>query len=682
VKDSVGRRLVRWSLLGVALAGLAAAVAGQARRAHVQALPEGPAGSLGSIAPPRFSAATRAYAKFAELVDHAIGWHSLPRYLGALILAGIRTTLRRTNLHDTWNIPLVGLNSPVPTDARYLTARTTDGTFNDLDMPLMGAANTRFGRNVPLEATALEEEHAILTPNPRTVSRELMTRETFIPAATLNLLAAAWLQFMVHDWLSHGQNEKENPWELPVGSDDPWPSRQMRILRTRRDPSRPAGDPGPPSFINVATHWWDASQLYGSDAETQAKVRSGREGKLTVGEDGLLPLDPETGIEITGVSGNWWVGLELMHTLFSLEHNAICDRLRAEYPTWSDQELFDRARLVNAALLAKIHTVEWTTAILGHPALQIGLRANWWGLATERVYRLFGRLSKSELISGIPGSDPDHFGVPYSLTEEFVAVYRMHPLLPDEVSFRSLRDDSDIGTRTFVDVAFRHAREALEKVTAENALYTMGTSHPGAITLHNFPKAMQQLTEPDGTLNDIAATDILRMRERGVPRYNAFRKLLHKPPVRTFEELCANPVWAEQIRRVYDDDIDRVDLMVGLFAETPPPGFGFSDTAFRIFILMASRRLNSDRFFTTDYTPEVYTPAGMDWINRNGFASVLLRHFPNLRNALRGVENPFAPWSTVMGGLAQPRQRPEFVSAEQVFKVPTASRMKPSATRP
>ena len=38
--------------------------------------------------------------------------------------------------------------------------------------------------------------------------------------------------------------------------------------------------------------------------------------------------------------------------------------------------------------------------------------------------------------------------------------------------------------------------------------------------------------------------------------------------------------------------------MVGLLAETPPEGFGFSDTAFRIFILMASRRLQSDRFLT------------------------------------------------------------------------------------
>ena len=659
------RRVVRWSLVfGLGLGVVALALARRPAPTPVPPLPEGPGGALGTVAAARFSGAARAYASFAEWGDHSVGWHRLPAYVGALILAGVRTTLRRTNLHDTWNIPLVGVEPPVPTDDRYLTTRTIDGTFNNLEMPLMGSANTRFGRNVPLDDTVVEDERSLLSPNPRTVSRELLTRDQFIPAKSLNLLAAAWLQFMVHDWLSHGQSDKDNYWDIPLDKADRWPKPPLRILKTLRDPSLPPGDSGPPSFVNIATHWWDASQLYGSDPETNAKVRSKTGGKLKLGADRLLPVDPDTGIEITGVSGNWWVGLELMHTLFSLEHNAICDRLSAEYPSWSDQELFDRARLINAALLAKIHTVEWTTAILGHPALQIALRANWWGLATERIYRLVGRLSKSELISGIPGSDPDQFGVPYSLTEEFVAVYRMHPLIPDEFVFRSVGNDAVIDVRNFPDVAFREARQAMEKVSMENALYTFGTSHPGAITLHNFPKAMQQLVELDGTLNDLAAIDIMRTRERGVPRYNEFRKLLHKPPVKTFEELCANRAWAEQIREVYKGDIDRVDLMVGLYAETPPPGFGFSDTAFRIFILMASRRLNSDRFFTTDYTPEVYTPAGMDWIVQNGFASVLLRHFPNLRRTLRGVKNPFAPWVAASGAAAGPA-RPEFVEVEK-----------------
>lgn len=58
---------------------------------------------------------------------------------------------------------------------------------------------------------------------------------------------------------------------------------------------------------------------------------------------------------------------------------------------------------------------------------------------------------------------------------------------------------------------------------------------------------------------------------------------MHRRPVRSFEELTDKPVWAEEIRRVYDNDIDRVDLVVGLYAEPLPRGFGFSDTAFRIF---------------------------------------------------------------------------------------------------
>ena len=53
--------------------------------------------------------------------------------------------------------------------------------------------------------------------------------------------------------------------------------------------------------------------------------------------------------------------------MFTLEHNAVCDMLAGHYPTWSDDEIFQRARLVVAALTAKIHTVEWTPAVISHP---------------------------------------------------------------------------------------------------------------------------------------------------------------------------------------------------------------------------------------------------------------------------------------------------------------------------
>ena len=60
---------------------------------------------------------------------------------------------------------------------------------------------------------------------------------------------------------------------------------------------------------------------------------------------------------------------------------------------------------------------------------------------------------------------------------------------------------------------------------------------------------------------------------------------------------------------------------------------------------MASRRLKSDRFFTHDFTPRIYTPEGIRWIADNDMTSVLTRHYPELAPALRGVPNAFAPWS-------------------------------------
>jgi hypothetical protein len=143
---------------------------------------------------------------------------------------------------------------------------------------------------------------------------------------------------------------------------------------------------------------------------------------------------------------------------------------------------------------------------------------------------------------------------------------------------------------------------------------------------------------------DLAAIDILRHRELGVPRYCEFRRLLRLRAPAGFEELTGDPDLARQVSQLYGGDVEKVDLMVGLFAERLPEGFAFSDTAFRIFILMASRRLNSDRFLAGDFTPAVYTVPGMRWLADNTMASVILRHYPQLRPALRSVPNAFLPW--------------------------------------
>ena len=148
---------------------------------------------------------------------------------------------------------------------------------------------------------------------------------------------------------------------------------------------------------------------------------------------------------------------------------------------------------------------------------------------------------------------------------------------------------------------------------------------------------------------DLAAVDILRDRERGVPRYNQFRRLLRKEPVKSFDELTENPIWRRQLKEVYNGDLEQVDLMTGLYAEPLPPGFGFSETAFRIFVLMASRRLKSDRFFTEDWRPGIYTPWGLEWVKKTSMLTILRRHYPQLAPALEGVTNAFQPWKPIAG---------------------------------
>ena len=84
--------------------------------------------------------------------------------------------------------------------------------------------------------------------------------------------------------------------------------------------------------------------------------------------------------------------------------SATCSR--KAHPDFDDETLFQRARLINAALLAKIHTVEWTPAVTAHPTAVAGLHANWWGLEGEKLHNIFGRLTGSEALSGIPGRRP------------------------------------------------------------------------------------------------------------------------------------------------------------------------------------------------------------------------------------------------------------------------------------
>jgi alpha-dioxygenase len=141
-------------------------------------------------------------------------------------------------------------------------------------------------------------------------------------------------------------------------------------------------------------------------------VRSFRDGKLKISADGLLPHDQD-GIAVSGDVRNSWAGVSTLQALFIKEHNAVCDTLKVivniylfistyvlfmrllwlielkinslifimfqkEYPEFGDEELYRHARLVTSAVIAKIHTIDWTVELLKTDTLLAGMRGNWY----------------------------------------------------------------------------------------------------------------------------------------------------------------------------------------------------------------------------------------------------------------------------------------------------------------
>ncbi|XDB00023.1 peroxidase family protein [Sulfitobacter sp. LCG007] len=584
----------------------------------------------------------------------------------------------------------------------------------------------------------------------------------------------------------------------------------------------------PKTTANTVTAWWDASQIYGyseeslkrmkRDPDDPAKLllrpeRAGKgdtSGYLPVFEtcegnaQGCVPdpIHPKwAGQEATAFPENWSIGMSFLHTLFIREHNSFVDAFRdyaAEplnarrdsglrnplfpdrvitHAEVSDEELFQIARLVVAAEIAKIHTIEWTTQLLYDEPLFLGMNSNWSGLfagskrvsaaledAVEDVRKSEDPMIAGEFYSvlasgaGIVGTGANrkgyrydlteyanggtnHFGSPFNFTEEFVSVYRLHPLLPDLIELRDVADPDAITGKLPVVTTFRgKATDAMREIGMDDVALSFGRQRLGALSLQNHPQFLQNLempsrTDPATRILDVVALDLIRDRERGIPRFNEFRRQIGLRQLTSFDdfvdrslelprddgpvaqaaraaELARQKALVQKMRDIYGthvcdaskiistaqtspdsatlegepgtafpndclghpdgtevDNIEDLDTIVGYLAETTRPhGFAISETQFQIFIINASRRLFSDRFFTSGYRPEFYSSFGLDWINYNGpekmmepeddnghsievlpMKRVLMRNLPELRGELEHVVNAFDPWARDRG---------------------------------
>jgi hypothetical protein len=489
---------------------------------------------------------------------------------------------------------------------------------------------------------------------------------------------------------------------------------------------------------NKVTAWWDASQIYGYDERSRQRVKRDRrdpsklllEPDVTRGQEAAVylpslnfadPMNPQwAGQEAVAFPDNWNIGLSFFHNVFAREHNLFVDAFRLAAKNNPDEdsglrrplqpdkaisnrevtadELFEIARLVIAAEIAKIHTVEWTPQLLYNEPVYLAMNANWSGLfdehplvnaALQRIIQRFTRSSDGKNLTawyaafaagpgivGLANTQADvnagvnHFGSPFNFPEEFINAYRLHPMLPDFIEFRELNHRNVIKSKIAVSETLRgKATQAMHQHGPANWALSLGRQRIGRLTLRNHPSFLQSLSMPrlksgSGKI-DVAALDLIRDRERGIPRYNEYRRQYGLKQLTKFDDfvdprLAKNSgEWTEQqkvvelLRELYGqhrcdsskiitgaqknddgseindclgrpngslvDNIEDVDSMVGWLAEfARPHGFAISETQFQVFILNASRRLFSDRFLTSSFRPAFYTNLGYNWVNNNG----------------------------------------------------------------
>ena len=603
-------------------------------------------------------------------------WKDWPRLRGPLAdlrrdvkLAGIRKWMNNTTLKST-EAPGTLVNSQHPGQRRpewTRYARTANGSWNT-DDPAEGMAGARVSWQGKDPVATIRRDRSLDPdlPSVRELSRAFLASrdDTRQHAPFLNNITIAWIQFMLHDWINHRlQSLSTSEWiRVELAEDDPFRSRygQEALLFPRTQPD-PLPTPGLLTSRNEVTAWWDGSQIYGSDQATQDQVRTGADGRLLSDgklrlDDGYLPVDG-SGRQLSGFTRNWWVGLSVLHTLFVKHHNYLCDVLQAKYPRWSGDQLFNKARLINAATMAKIHTIEWTPAVLPTKTLALGMNANWNGLI-DAVLRKFHRRQAlnafdvtEPVLGGLVGGRYESYGVPYNFGEQFAEVYRLHAGMPQEIAIRAIGSTRIIATIE-LDASREQASQRIQReYGVATVLNSLGCDHMAALVNNNYPRFLTEISTEGSPLMDLGAADLLRARERGVPPYNEFRRQLGLPALDSFEDLGADAEVVGRLKGMYGDGpqgLENLDLLIGILCERDRPLLGFGQTMFAVFLQAASGRLERDPWFCSErFNARYYTQEGIDLIDRATLKDILLLHYPELEHSgLAGVNNAFEPWSS------------------------------------
>ncbi|MCA9247053.1 MAG: peroxidase [Planctomycetales bacterium] len=491
--------------------------------------------------------------------------------------------------------------------------RAIDGGGNNLLHADWGQAGTQLLRQTTVDyADGISSPAGADRPSARTVSNVMAAQSGSIENDRfLTDFVWQWGQFLDHDVDLTPGAEPAEPFPIAVDAGDPdfdpfhTGTVEIGMDRSVYDPASGTGTDNPRQQINQITSFIDASNVYGSDDIRAAELRTGVGGKLKMSAGDLLPFNtaglpnaggPSPSLFLAGdVRANEQSGLTVMHTLFVREHNRLTDEIAAENPTWNDEQIYQQARQIVGAEMQAITYNEFLPALLGFGALDAyaGYQPN----VNPAVSNIFS-----------------------------TGVYRLgHSMLsPELLRLDASGQEIAAGHLQLRDAFFNPThvmQEGIDSILRGLAAQTMQEVDTQLVDdVRNF------LFGPPGAGGfDLAALNIQRGRDHGLPSYNQTRIDFGLAPVTSFAAISSNSQTVAALESLYAS-VDDIDLWTGQLAEDHLPGASVGETVAIVLADQFERLRDGDRFwyeniFAGDELAEIRNTRLSDIIRRNSTAT-------------------------------------------------------------
>ena len=414
-------------------------------------------------------------------------------------------------------------------------------------------------------------------------------------------------QFADHDLdLTHTGDEVLN---IPVPTGDiffdPTSTGSVVIPFTRSKVIAGTGVTTPREHFTEISYELDGSNIYGSDAARANWLRTFKNGLLKTSQGDMLPIGnpiamgnaggPGTNPFIAGdVRANENTALLSMHTLWVREHNWWACNIKAVDASLSDEEIYQKAKVMVEAELQAVIYNEFLPLLLGPNA--------------------------------IPAYTGYKSGVSPAISTEFsTAAYRLGHSLISNTLHRLNNDDTipTVGNLELKDAFFTpepYANQGLDiapllRGLSRNVCQKLDTKIVGAV--RNF------LFGPPGAGGlDLASLNIQRGRDHGLPTYNNARTQLGMAAKATFGDITSNSSLATALSTAYGGDISKVDMWIGGLAEDPVADSQLGELFQYIIVDQFTRTRDGD----AKWYAYRLTPAQTDYVNNTKLSTIIERN--------------------------------------------------------